>query len=70
MTSTTTDTDLSARQPSILARIGAIFVDYAEAQGRSDRIMKLQALSDEELAARGLTRDGIVRHVFADKLYL
>lgn len=70
MTSTTTNTVLTARQSSLLARIGAFFVAYAEAQGRSDQIMKLQAMSDEELAARGLKRDGIVRHVFADKLYL
>jgi uncharacterized protein YjiS (DUF1127 family) len=45
-------------------------VAYANAQTRRDQIMALSALSDEELAERGLTRDGIVRHVFADKLYL
>ena len=36
------------------------------AQERHDRVRRLETLSDAELAARGLTRDDIVRHVFAD----
>ncbi|MCB1348498.1 MAG: DUF1127 domain-containing protein [Maritimibacter sp.] len=70
MTTITTNTLPAERRPSILSRIGDFFVAYAESQGRYHEIARLQALSDEELAARGLTRDGIVRHVFADKLYL
>ncbi len=70
MTTATTNTALTGKRPSILARIGAFLVAYGEAQARHGRIKALSALSDEELADRGLTRDGIVRHVFADKLYL
>ncbi|MCB1358656.1 MAG: DUF1127 domain-containing protein [Maritimibacter sp.] len=70
MTTTTTTATFDGPRPSLLSRIGAFFADITEAHSRSDQVMKLQALSDDELAARGLTRDEIVRHVFADKLYL
>lgn len=46
------------------------FVRYAEVRSRSRQIEALNRLSDTELAARGLTRDGIVRHVFSDCYYL
>jgi uncharacterized protein YjiS (DUF1127 family) len=36
------------------------------AQCRYDRVRRLQALSDAELAKRGIARDDIVRHVFAE----
>ncbi|GGH45793.1 DUF1127 domain-containing protein [Frigidibacter albus] len=55
---------------AFLARIGAAFARYAERQSRSDQIAKLDALSDAELAKLGLTRDGIVHHVFRDKMYV
>ncbi|NKX43643.1 hypothetical protein [Roseicyclus persicicus] len=38
----------------------------SNAQARFDRVQRLQALSDDELARIGLKRDDIVRHVFAD----
>jgi hypothetical protein len=40
------------------------------AQARFDRVQRLQALSDAELARRGLKREDIVRHVFADAFEL
>lgn len=70
MTTTTTDTSFATPRPSFFARIGGYFVAYVDRQSRSDRINALRALSDAELARRGLTRDGIVAHVFADRLYL
>lgn len=48
--------------------IGNALVAVAEASSRTEEIEFLQSQTDEELAARGLTRDEIVRHVFADKL--
>lgn len=48
--------------------VAALFNAIAEAQSRADQIERLQALSDQELAKRGLTRDRIVHHVFRDKL--
>jgi len=53
-----------------IAAIGAFFVSYAEMRSRHDRIADLLRLSDEELAARGLTREGVVLHVFSDSAYL
>ena len=70
MTTATTNTALTGQRPSILARIGTFFIAYAEKHARTDQIAELKALSDEDLAARGLTRDSIVHHVFSDKLYL
>jgi uncharacterized protein YjiS (DUF1127 family) len=52
------------------AAIGAFFVAYIDARSRRGAIEALNQLSDAELAERGLTREGIVRYVFADSLYL
>ena len=46
--------------------IGKALVAIAEANSRQDQIAFLDSLSDDELAERGLTRDGIVMHVFRD----
>ncbi|MBP0483779.1 DUF1127 domain-containing protein [Sagittula salina] len=42
----------------------------AENSHRMREIERLQALSDDELAARGLTRQGIAHHVFRDVYYV
>ncbi|MDG4648547.1 DUF1127 domain-containing protein [Roseibacterium sp. SDUM158017] len=41
----------------------------SRAQARLDRLRRLSALDDEALARRGLSREGLVRHVFADALW-
>lgn len=46
--------------------IGKAMVAIAEANSRQDQVAYLESLSDEDLAKRGLTRDGIVMHVFRD----
>ena len=40
----------------------------AIANSRIDEIHHLQSLSDEELAKRGIERERIVYHVFADRI--
>lgn len=64
----------AAFRPSWIARslaaVGAFFVTYAELRSRHDRIAALLRLSDDELASRGLTREGVVLHVFSDSAYL
>ncbi|MCI5110096.1 MAG: DUF1127 domain-containing protein [Marivita sp.] len=42
----------------------------AEANSRIREVERLQALSDEALAAKGIRRDDIVRHVFRDLYWL
>ena len=42
---------------------------HGERRARLDQIARLDALSDAELAERGLTRDQIVTHVFRDRLF-
>jgi hypothetical protein len=62
---------------SFLAGIGArleAFLEFAYQSSRMARmsaeVERLQALSDDQLARRGLSRDGIVRHVFGPYLHL
>ncbi len=70
-------TDIQFSRPGLMARVGAgfdrvlnILVAMAEANPRVKAVSRLSAMSDEELAARGLKRDEIVRHVFRDMYYV
>lgn len=54
----------------LFASLKAVAVTYVEARSRQAEISALEALSDEELAKRGIRREDIVRHVFADCVYL
>ncbi|MGR3793855.1 hypothetical protein [Vannielia sp. SX4] len=74
MTLQTTDTSFA---PALRARIDAFFATlgmglnaYMESRSRMHQINRLNALSDKDLSAMGLTRDEIPRHVFRDLLYL
>ena len=42
------------------------FALASNAQARFDEIQHLQALTDGDLAQRGIKRDDIVRHVYSD----
>lgn len=42
----------------------------AEADSRVRRVQQLQAMSDADLAARGIKRDEIVHHVFRSTYYM
>ena len=50
--------------------IGDALVRIAESNGRLRHVRALEAMSDAELAARGLKREDIVRHVFSDTFYV
>ena len=67
----TTDYAHHDQGPSLLARIGAGIRDgimaLAESSARTRQIEALQRKSDAELAAMGLQRHDIVRHVFRDR---
>ena len=43
---------------------------YVDRQSRLDQINALHALSDDQLAAKGLRRDEIARYVFRDLYYI
>ena len=73
MAYTATTTDFAASRPVLARVLGALKsfgAAYIEARSRQGAIAALEALTDEELAERGLTRDGIVRYVFSDTYYL
>ncbi|WOI33171.1 DUF1127 domain-containing protein [Tritonibacter scottomollicae] len=50
--------------------IGNGLVHIAESNHRVNRARTLMALSDEELAQRGMKRDDVVKHVFGDIMYI
>lgn len=58
--------DLRAGGPSFLDRVLKTMENIALSNPRLRQIERLSALSDEQLAARGLRREDIVRHVFRD----
>ncbi|GGE37191.1 DUF1127 domain-containing protein [Actibacterium pelagium] len=57
-----------------LAAFGRGFIafmdNWSQASSRMEKVKALQALSDEQLAERGLKRDDIVRYVFADRYWV
>ena len=69
-----TEHHTTAERPSALRRLGRSLLDamttYMEAQARTDRIQAYHAMSDAELAARGIAREDIVRHVYRDRFFL
>ncbi|MDH3265184.1 MAG: hypothetical protein OEM24_14455 [Paracoccaceae bacterium] len=59
---------LLARVDRHLLALGLGFNPYLERRARIDELRRLDRLSDAELARRGLTREGLVAHVFAAAL--
>lgn len=53
-----------------LARFGEAVVAISENSSRMRRLRALQEMTDDQLAARGIRREDIVRIVFADRFYV
>ncbi len=49
--------------------LGNVLIAIAEAGPRMEAIRRLNAMSDKDLHARGLTREGEVRRIFGDHFY-
>lgn len=54
--------------PSV-AHLGAAMTAYLERQTRAGEVARLDAKSDAELGAMGLSRDRIAYHVYRDRFY-
>ncbi|SHI58754.1 hypothetical protein [Wenxinia saemankumensis] len=67
-TTARTDARIDADLDAFFAGLGMGVNAYELRQARRDRLVALAALSDAELAARGIDRDGIPAHVFSDLL--
>ncbi|MFN3972628.1 MAG: DUF1127 domain-containing protein [Gemmobacter sp.] len=71
---TTTTTNIAAARAGLLSRIGAglwsVLMSLAEHGPMMAEVRRLNALSDADLAARGLTREGEVRRIFGTRLGL
>ncbi|WP_424985198.1 hypothetical protein [Microbulbifer sp. S227A] len=59
-----------SRLSSFFAAVKRGFITYAESRSRMDQINRLNAKSDAELAAMGITREDIVRYVFRDYMHV
>jgi hypothetical protein len=73
MTTQALNTPLFALRPAgamvaFFATLTKALAFASGAQARFDEIQRLQALSDAELAQRGIARDAIVRLVYRDLL--
>ena len=64
------DNRIAAGVNRVLGSILNFLVSISTAQSRVRQIEFLCALSDEELAERGLSRQDIVRHVYRDAYYV
>lgn len=63
--------NLSATPKSgFFAKIAALFVNMMESNSRAQKLAYLTNMTDEQLAAKGIKREDIVRHVVADVLYI
>ncbi|TQS72575.1 hypothetical protein ERN12_01835 [Rhodobacteraceae bacterium] len=64
----------AAQSGSMIAKLAnsvkRAFAAMMEAQTRQNEVSMLSNKTDEELAQMGLTRDGIARYVFRDRLYM
>jgi hypothetical protein len=64
----------TAARPSRLARalggVWAFLITLAESGAMMDEVRKLNATSDHDLAARGLSREGEVRRIFGPRMGL
>jgi hypothetical protein len=54
----------------LFTRVLEALVSISETNHRVAEVERLQALSDAELAKRGLRREDIARHVFRDLFYI
>lgn len=55
---------------AFLCAIGNVLITLGEAGPLQHQIRKLQAMTDEDLASKGLTRDGEIRRIFGARYLL
>ncbi len=63
-------TPILDRGRAILARIGRTLVEIGESGAQARQAKALMAMTDSELADRGLRRDQIARSVFGDSHWM
>lgn len=61
---------LPAAYDSFFTKLGQGLNSYIETRSRRAEIAALEAMSDEELAQVGITRDRIVHYVFRDLVWV
>ena len=61
---------LGHRVAGFFSSIGHVLVAVAEASPRMKKLEQLASMTDEELAAKGMRREDIVKYVFDGKAFL
>lgn len=61
---------LSRKIDEVFEVLGKSFSAYVERKSRAPEIARLNAMTDEQLARLGISRDRIVNHVFRDTFYI
>ncbi|ANB34776.1 DUF1127 domain-containing protein [Rhodovulum sulfidophilum] len=64
------NTHVAGPRGSFFSSVIAAMVRMVENHPRTRALDRLNAISDEELAARGLTRQDVIRRIFSDRFYL
>jgi len=63
-------TDIEGRNGSFLTTVIEALARIMENHPHTRQIEQLNKLSDEDLAARGVTRQDVIRYIFRDRYYL
>lgn len=64
------NTHIEGRDGSFVTTLIDLAVRLVENHPRSRQLERLSAMSDEELAAKGLNRQDVVRYIFRDRFYV
>ncbi|MGX9355651.1 DUF1127 domain-containing protein [Roseobacteraceae bacterium S113] len=56
--------------PTLMERLGTLIETVSIGTSRAREMDRLSAMSDQQLAARGLRREDIARHVFRDIIHV
>ncbi|MGC9418544.1 MAG: DUF1127 domain-containing protein [Rhodovulum sp.] len=64
------NTNIAGHKASVFTVLIDLLVRMMENHPHSRQIERLNAMSDEDLAAKGVTRQDVVRHIFRDRYYI
>ncbi|SIO06134.1 hypothetical protein SAMN05444722_0276 [Rhodovulum sp. ES.010] len=63
-------TNVTGRTGSLFSGLMALMVRMVENHPLARQVDELNSYSDEDLAAKGLTRQDALRHIFRDRYYI
>lgn len=64
------NTNIAGHKVSVFTALIDMLVRVMENHPHARQIERLNAMSDEDLAAKGVTRQDVIRHIFRDRYYI